>query len=401
MNINSPSAHHRWIRPGPALAGFVLTLIGLGLVGRAVGYGEWWPGFVRYHPVITPEALYQPSVTEMCAIVRRQCRTDQILVIVGGNSIFQGVGQPVTELWTRRLQELLGDRFAVVNLALRGAHATDGAAIVAETLRAEFPRQIYVANISPLTGGAPAGSDVYRYMMLEARAKGWLVDWEPREAELEHYLKQPRNYPLLRRQLALAKINAWTRHEEFWHWWSANLFFTFPTPRTPGLSQAFRPRCSFPDQEPDTSLIPLAQRFPRSANETELAIVRNFSANQYMLESDEWKAVASYHAEFNRLVRDSFPDEMKPRTLIVISRNSPYYTRQLNELERARDERAVLDSLQSWRAAGYQAFDYGSDFKDHDFGDRTHLTKSGGWLLARSTADQVLGLANRLGYLSP
>ena len=101
----------------------------------------------------------------MSAIVRSKCRPDQVLVIVGGNSILFGVWQRDVDVWSKRLQELLGDRYCVINFALRGGTPTDGGAVVAEALRKEFPRQILIVNEAAVTGVEPFGREAYRYLV--------------------------------------------------------------------------------------------------------------------------------------------------------------------------------------------------------------------------------------------
>ena len=82
------------IRPVSLLLGFGLGLVLLVGLGRTTEQRDFHPKFTRFHPNMAPETLYYPTVAEMSAIVRRRCRPDQILVIVGGNSILYGVGQP-------------------------------------------------------------------------------------------------------------------------------------------------------------------------------------------------------------------------------------------------------------------------------------------------------------------
>ena len=127
----------------------------------------------------------------MTAIVRARCRPDQILVIVGGNSILQGVWQPIEEVWSKHLQDLLGDHYCVLNFAFRGAGPANGGAVVAEVLRDEFPRQIYIANEAPLTAVESLGYDPYRYVTWEAYFSGRLIDYPPRNAMIATYRATP------------------------------------------------------------------------------------------------------------------------------------------------------------------------------------------------------------------
>lgn len=397
-----PAPFPRFFQPLTLLAGVVLGLLALAWAGRAVTQRNWHRDFQRFHPLIAPETSYQPTIAEMQAIVRSKCRPDQILVVVGGNSIFQGVGQPVEKLWTRRLQELLGDRYAVVNLAFRGSSPTDGGTLVAESLRDEFPHQIYLANVPPFKAASPGGSVDYFFMLLDAHHKGWLLRHPPRDAVIADRLSRPDLYPAAREQSLGAWLDAALRFRDLWNWWSATRSFTFPTPQTSQLTRAFRARNDFPDTEPDFDAMPLTERFSLRFAATELDITRNTTAPYYEPDgSGGWRAAPHMQAEFEDYARDAFPDPLKVRTLIVVSPNSPYYVSRLTPAEQARDGLAIRDTVARWMALGYAATDYGPGFDDTDFGDRTHLTATGGRKLAARLAPEIRALARLLGYPNP
>lgn len=391
-----------FFRPGTVVTGLLLGLVLLAWAGRALSRQDWHAGFQRFHPLISLESNYQPTIAEMRAIVRARCRPGQVLVVVGGNSIFQGVGQPVEKLWTRQLQALLGDGFAVVNLAFRGSSPTDGGALVAESLREEFPRQIYLANVPPFTGASPVGDLSYRFMFLDAYHKGWLLETPAREDALADYLKRTDEYPEAWELNLAARLDAWLYFRPLWNWWTLRHAATFPGPLTEEFGRAFRPRRMFPDQERDFEDIPFHERFAPRFHENEMTIARNNTAPYYEAGADGgWQPVVLERLQFRKLVNAAFPSILRARTLIVLSRNSPYYTRQLPAALQARDELAFTETLALWREAGYAATEYGDDFKDQDFGDRTHLTVRGGRKLAAKLAPEIRALAKRLGYLQP
>ena len=399
MTSPAPSSPPRFFQPVSLLAGVVLGLIALAWAGHTVTRQNWHRDFVRFHPLITAETQYQPTIAEMQAIVRERCRADQILVIVGGNSIFQGVGQPVDQLWTRRLQELLGARFAVVNLAFRGSSPTDAGAVVAESLREEYPRQIYLANVPPFAAASAGGSLSYFFMVLDAERKGWLLDLPERTAVIADRLAWPDLYPTVREESLGARLDAVLRFRELWNWWSATRFFTFPTSRTPELRNAFRPRNAFPDTEPDFEDIPFTQRFAPQFAAAELEITRNTSAASFRPDGrGGWRPIPAQHLEFKRYARTAFPEPLKARTLIVVSHNSPYFVQQMTPAEQTRDALAIRTTVDRWRDYGYAAADYGPDFVADDYGDRTHLTARGGAKLAARLAPEIHELATRLGY---
>lgn len=399
--MSAPNSHPPLFRPAAFLTGVALGLLALAFAGRFVTTWDWHQGFVRFHPGITSESQYQPTLAEMRAIVRARCRPDQVLVIVGGNSIFQGVGQPVEKLWTRRLQELLGERYVVINFALRGSSPTDGGALAAESLRDEYPRLIYLANLLPFGTASAAGNLEYRFMLFDAMYKGWLLPHPPRRDVIVDNLRSPQIYPGLAEVRLGGYLDGWLRFRDLWNWWSFTKFFTFPTPTTPTLQGAFRPRELAMDREPDFETMPFRERFAERFWAAEMAITRATSGTFYQLDAaGKWEYQAGAVQSSLATSRLAFPDAVKARTLIVFSRNSPFYTQRLTDAERVRDELAYRDSVREFQALGYAATEYGPDFTTADFGDRTHLTAQGGRKLAERLAPEIRQLAGKLNYLS-
>ena len=389
-------------RPGFFLAGLVLGLAVFALTARVVSHRGYHDTFTRFHVRLSPEAHYYPTVEEMCGIVRARCRPDQVLVIVGGNSIFHGVGQPADRMWTVELQRLLGDRYCVINFAFRGALCTDGGAVVAEVLRHEFPRQIYVANSSPFSPPAPQGIEPYRYLFWEARSLGLLEDFGPRNAlvtAFEHHDLTPAQRFEISGSGLLDRV---LRYRDFWNWIGYRYFFTIQNPHTPDLPQAVWARDKFSDQENDFDSFPFTQRFRPELLEAEMSIVRGFSQLFYAKDdSGRWQLKPAVRADFLQLAHAAVPDDLKSRTLIMLSRNSPYYLKNLTADELAREDLAYHDAVAAWQEAGYAAGDYGRDFAEPDYGDRTHLTVAGGRKLAHVVAKEIQAMVQSLGYTGP
>lgn len=394
------SASPRWFRPLGFLAGFAAALVACSVVARLVSSGGFHAEFTRFHVRLSPEAHYYPTIEEMRGIVRDRARPDQILVIVGGNSIFHGVGQPAGKLWTEELQRRLGPRYAVLNFAFRGALCTDGGAFVAESLRAEYPRQIYVANTSPFVPPHPIGQDPYRYLFWEARTRGLLEDFGPRDEQVAAFLRVHVPWGTQVETLGLNWLDRALRFRDLWTWVGYDKFFTIQNAHTPTRPQATWPRRLFRDEEGDFEQIPVSRRYPPAGLEAEMAIVRGFSSTYCERGPDgAWRVIPSKRAVFDEVARAAFPDSLKSRTLILLSRNSPYYLSRLTPEEREREEFCYREGVQAWRRLGYSSLDYGADFAPEHFGDRTHLTATGGRRLAGIVAAEVESISARLGYL--
>jgi lysophospholipase L1-like esterase len=387
-------------RPRTFLAGLIAGLALCSALARYVSYRGYHDTFTRFHIYIAPEGQYYPTLDEMGSIVRTRCRSDQVLVIVGGNSIFNGVGQPVEKLWSNELQRLLGDGYAVVNLAFRGAYCTDGGAIVAEVLRKEFPRQIYVANTGPFVQPEPIGSQPYRYLIWEARSRGLLEEFPAREK----LLAESRRMEYTRSEwvdlLAGTYLDRVLRFRDLWNWIGYKFIFTIQNPITPNMPQAIWARERFDDIENDFEDTPLNLRFLPEYRDAEMKIVRGFSGTYYTKDSSgNWTLKPNLVEEFNTAAAAAFPKDLRARTLIMLSRNCPLYLHQLTPDEMLREDDAYRDGIRAWKALGYGADEYGRDYDESDFGDRTHLTGTGGRKLAARVAADVQAIASKLGYL--
>jgi hypothetical protein len=389
-----------FFRPTTFLAGLVAGLALCSAVARRVSHRGYHDAFTRFTPVLSPEGQYYPTLEEMCGIARERCRPDQVLVIVGGNSIFNGVGQPAEKLWTVELQRLLGGRFVVLNFAFRGALCTDGGAVVAEALRGEYPRQVYVANALPFGQPLAYGADPYRYLFWEALRSGRLEDFAPRGERVAWVEAHQYTWAELFELWGRDEMDRALRFRDLWNWVGYERYFTIPSPVTPTLPEATWARRRFADAEPDFEATPVADRFRPEFRDAEMKIVRGFSERSYERGAGGgWRLKPSVRAEFAQLAKAAFPDDLKGRTLIMLSRNNPFYVGQLSADELLRDSAAFRDAVEEWRRAGYEASDYGSGFEPADFGDRTHLSASGGRKLAGQVAGLVTEITRKRGYL--
>jgi len=403
MSPGSPplSAPIPWLRPYWFLAGLGLGLIALGWAGRVVSRTDYHPDFVRFHPMISPEDAYYPTLDEMCAIARSRCRPDQVLVIVGGNSILLGIWQPEAEVWTKRLQQLLGDHYCVLNFAFRGASPTDGGAVVAEALRREFPRQILIVNEAAITAVDSFGREPYRYVFWQGYFGGRLLDSVARTTDID--LTVADQAPL-RRHLEEVRPSIWfdrvLHYQDLWNWVTFEWFGTLPSPREPAFPGYLRPRRLYPDPEVDgTSPVYAKDTYRPEAFPVEMQILRGPGPYYKQGPGGTWELAEVTRRDLSSHLASAFPDPLKPRTLVLLSQSSPFYRRHLTPLEGELLQRSFDDSVQIWRDAGYPCFAYGSNFVDADYGDRIHLTKLGGWKLAAQVAPEVEELTRNLGYL--
>jgi hypothetical protein len=399
-------ARFQWLSAYWFLGGLALGLVALGWLGRRVARTDYHPDFIRFFPPTSPETNYFPTLNEMTAIVRARCRPDQVLVIVGGNSILQGVWQPSAEVWSKHLQELLGDRYCVLNFAFRGAGPANGGAVVAEVLRNAYPHQIYIANEASQTAVESIGFDPYRYLTWQAYFSGQLIDYPPRNAMIADYRSTPEGRRVLIDAAISTLFDRALYYRDLWNLITFKYFCTIPSLYAAALPELLTPRSKIPDAESDaTSTENVNNRlnaigpYAASGFATEMQIVRGFEIYSHREPNGHWVLAEATRADMYEHFMASFPTQLKARTLMLISRSSPYYRRHLTPDEAIGEDTAYQNTVEIWEKAGYAAMSYGRDFDDDDYGDRTHLSKLGGAKLADAVAPKVRALAEQLGYL--
>jgi hypothetical protein len=404
MNATATQANvppsRRLLRPRWFFAGLVLGLMVMSWLGRRAGQSDYHPNFTRFFPAISPEASYYPTVDEMAAIVRARCRPDQILVIVGGNSVLQGVWQPADVMWTRKLQAQLGDHYSVINFALRGAAPADGGAVVAEVLRNEFPRQIYLANEKPATSFNALGNKTYRFLFWQAYFSGRLLDDADRNGQVRRELLALHGWTETPGIVGAELLDRGLRFHDFWNRMAMETLNTVPSLYAPAPPALFSPRKLFTDEEPDGTNLTEERRYLPSVREVEMEILRASSGIAYQQDADgTWRMNAKARAAVTRDCGAAIPASLHARTLMLVGRDSTFFRRQLKPDEAARDEQGIRDAVELFRSLGYASIDYGRDFTEVDYSDRTHLAPSGGEKLADGVAKEIQSMASRLGYL--
>ena len=363
------------------VAGFALA-VREGL--RAERYGAPAPGFKRIHQPLSPEASFYPPLSMLENLALGRWRPGQTIVVIGGNSVLHGVGQSAAELWSLRLQELLGEDYLVLNLAFRGAHPAEGGAIVAESLLRRGLPVIYVAN-SALGPAARPYEGAYQYLFWDARARGSLLPNEARTAELDLRLAHAPDRARLAAQDFSARLNRSLHYSALWHHVGQRYFSTIWTEVT--RAHFWWPRDRFPDAEPDAP--PLAQRYSGPLD-VEMENTRGASAS--FAESDGrggWRLTPGplHQAEID--LAEIFPPALRPRVLMLLSPASPYYRDRLTPAERARDHFAFAAYEEVWRRHGIACVTAGADFTAEDYLDRIHLSPAGGRKLAALAASEI------------
>jgi hypothetical protein len=231
------------------LLGGALAFLVCCLAGNFLRHRNCYDDFQRFHGYMAYTSLHYPTVSHVRALARSRFQGDRIGVVVAGNSVLLGTGSRPSDLWTNRLQELLGDDYRVLNLATCGAQAHEFGAVAAEVLLRDHPRLILVTNTfaGPAIGlNGPDGSLQLRYFFWEAYRKGWLLPHPEREAALRQLCtKSDPALKELQAQMQLDQVlgfrDLWTTVEQ--RYVSTVWFHGAPPSWT-------KPRCRYPHPKP-------------------------------------------------------------------------------------------------------------------------------------------------------
>jgi len=367
--------------------GIALGLALCSVAGRKAPKAVVFHNFKRFHRALDPESNYFPTALQVRALARQQLPADKIAVIIGGSSILQGVGQSAANLWTRRLQERLGDDYRVLNLAMPGGAPNEYGQLAAEMLGCDHAKIIVVGDCG-LLGYAdfPDGRlDDYRYFFHDAQARGLLLPYADRAEALQALAPERYAKKNLRELELQTRANRWLSFNDLWNVIGYRWCYTV----WDELNHAhfWQPRRLNRDRTA-TAIVPAQQTLRRAQHADYLRQV-------------VWSASLEDMRMVERQVRQSVPEALRPKTLAVVTRCNPELLAAL-AAERpdfsARYQDQVQKMLVLLRTCGLEAVAGCTTLTRDDFMDVNHPNASGGAKLADELAPVIRAMAHRLGY---
>jgi hypothetical protein len=367
-----------FIVPGVFFLFVVLGFVASCVAGLVATSGNIFKDFKRVHLYISGETLFNITARELNGLLAAT-PYEKILVVIGGTSRFQGVGQRPDHLWGAELQRLLGPGYEVVNLALRAGRPDQFGNHAAEGLIVAGRKVIYVADIPYNDRFQPAGTyPPYFYIFYDARARGLLLASAERDAGLAEFEK---GSPDVTSELKIrAAANAALNFDDLW------TFVGYEHVFLPGWTQMtndapFRPRRLWSDNEPGGWFY---DRYDLQL------VMKNFRAFARPLSDADMDAL--------RVSVLNLPEELRKRSLIATIRLSPYYTDRLLAGELASYKQNYERAAAAMTAGGLRVVELGADWAKDDFFDPVHPSESGGVKSALQIAPLVKEMAQALGY---
>jgi hypothetical protein len=364
-------------------AGLFLGLAALAFAGSHVVSANWAANFIRFGVAIHPESNYFPTVRQMMQIVDAG-DANKITVIVGGTSVLYGVGQQDALVWTHKLQAILGDRFRVINFAQRAGRANDFGNIAAEVLLKRKQPVIYVADGMPLQFSIDYDNSFYQHEIVEAKTRGYLLPWPPRDKLLELRATEKPNQ--LQSTILGSILDRELNFVDLWNYVTFEYVNINWTSRLPFHPWQRRSEIHIDDLSPADFQ---TRRYKGVDENAEITVSRSWIAQ----DSDpRWPSVIG-------LTVSTMPPDLRKDTVAIVNLRSPYYLKQMSEQEQKDFVSTAEYHRNELARIGFsRTLISGIGYDDNDYVDGLHLSVSGGSKLADIVAPEVISLAHERGY---
>lgn len=378
--------------PPAFFIGIALAFVLCSLAGRAISKHNIYGNFSRFHDYINPASLYYPTISQMLAIVESKSKPEQTIVIVGGNSVAFGLGQNEDQLWSKRLQNILGAKYAVFNFANPSSEPFEWGYWAAEALLKKHRKVLYVTITMPGTIGKPEGEEIYGYGFWDAKEKHLLVKDTLRNACIDADLKALNEQDRIKMaELQLrSKLDSVLYFEDLWTAVSYSNFFTVWTNLTSNTMLLAHKDYAEPRW---TSPPPVEERFK---SDRDYNSIRSYTRSYF-----EYQTCKPREAVWYKVLSDMctlIPHQFKKNCLVVVSTHTPAYIDRLTAIEKNRETITTQRSKESWINAGYHSISLDGKLENEDFLDARHLVESGGEKVAALVAKEVQAINSDLKY---
>jgi hypothetical protein len=348
------------------------------------------PDFRRFNIYTGPYSNFYPTSGEMLALAN--CKSaNKILVIVGGDSVFNCASLPAQELWTEKLERALGDEFAVLNFSIEGEEPFEGGYLAAESLFKQGRKVVFVTDSQPGISGEPFGY-LLAPLFFDFNCRGLLLDDKQREATKQACIRDQakRHREEFIEMQRAGYLNRFVNAQDLWqavgykHCFTIWSYYTNP--------DFWRPRCTFADKA-------ISRPWPQDdVIKLELDAIRE--RNQKMTLAGE-RCVAVDHAwdSFDFRTTYIIPQAMRARSIVVLTKYNPDLLKHLTEQERKLDQALYREGRLHWQNAGIKSLVIGENYSADDYIDANHYSIAGGRRLASELAEPIKQVAKQLGYL--
>lgn len=390
-----------FMRPRLFALGVCFGLLACALLGRHTAHTSWYRDFARIGGPLREDATFFVTASQIDALIGARCKSDQVLVVVGGSSVLWGAGQPVSRLWTRTLQADLGDGFCVLNLAVPAGFFS-GHGTVAMEMAAHRHRKAFLVTDAQFPPRDVIGHGWFRHVFWDAYYKHLL---DPALVTT----RQSRRWALLARQEEDETASDRQRGEQIrlGMWLDSYLYFNdlwtyfhyryfMPVYSAQNAGYQFGPHRALRDYDYAVDLPTIRQmrNFPREGSpqfERENGNVRAFLYGWFDRTATGMRIKARRLADAAEWIADIPTTDFPGKILILEIPQAPYYLGRLTADERSAYAALADRQADVWKRNGYNVLQV-TDLVQDDYADRVHINALGGDKLAAEVASRLRGL---------
>lgn len=382
-----------FLKPRYFFLGIILGFFICCCMGYIVSSKARFVHFSRFFSYISPTLAYYPTANELLVTARHDVGRDKILVLIGGSSIFRGEGQNPDELWSDRLQNILGDQFKVLNFAFNGASLSSFGAVAYRILSEEYPKIIFVSTCSWGEEVNIDGGNTYGYLFWDAYYKK-LFHAHTEEKKIINQLRKSQLRTADGIELhILSYLDSLFYFRNLWNWVGYRLIFTVWN-RNVAMT-AYKPRRLYLDDVADI------KTQVANVNKDDATFKLNIGklTGAFVARADV--SSMSLRDDIAYSIRSAYQGIFRPRyrknTLCVLSTFNPKYISALPVMDQKSHEIVLKDTKNIIESFGYNAIIV-RDVTPEDYYDMQHFVAAGGYKIAAQVASRIKSIAINKGY---
>lgn len=399
---NVPVWIKSFLRPKIFILGVVCGLLACAMLGRKVAHESYYKNFVRLGGGVQTDTGFFVTASQIKALIKAECRKDQILVLAGGSSVLWGAGQPIRALWTKKLQENLGVQYCVFNLAAPAGSLAGYASVTLEAVANDYKGAILVAD-SAFPPSEPDGMIWYKHYFWDAYYKNMLDDSIVKRPDLrmaqirENTSKQDDKKQTRIEQVRLGMwLDSFLYFNDLWTWVHYNYAMTIYNPSYGALNWKPRKLGGDYDYEVNMDEARKLRNFPPVDSPSfkgEFEIVRAFNQNNFKTSPSGPVVNEEIMTQAEAAIKDFALTDFSQRVIITQIHEAPYYFDRMSPEEKA--DFWILRQRQTeiWKKYGYEVVPL-DDVTVYDYGDRPHINAFGGYKLAEKVAAKIKRMAS-------
>lgn len=382
----------RLVGPKYFFSGFLLALVLCSIAGYVISKKARFNHFDRFFSHISASLDYYPTASELVATAKHKVKRDKILVLIGGSSIFRGDGQNSNELWSKKLQELLGDDYRVLNYAYNGAGFGSFGGVAYRILIEYYPKIIYVTSCSNTESPDIDRNDYSSYVFWDAYYKNLFHPDKIEQKKISKLRKIHLHSSKIEMHL-MSYLDSFLYFKSLWNWVSYRYLFTiwngFAQP------QAFKARRLSVEAEVNNK--ERAEDIKKNKFKFDFDAITaihyssqvDFSSRQFFSEKR-----ATMHQAYD----NAFPARYRSKILCFITRYNPSYLMPLRLDDKKAYNIMQEDTVRIVKSFGYHVVEV-NNFKPDDYIDLMHYLAAGGNKVAEEVAPHIIKIAKANNYL--